>query len=161
MKIIFLDIDGVLITQNDIAEAKRMGWRYQWPSAYRVRQLNRIHEMTQARIVVSSAWRFRSEFPHEFMGATLRSWEIRARLFALTPSEVRESIRVRYPNLRAAEIAEWLAYADTSLPVSVDSFVILDDGSDMGDLSDRLVKCDFETGLTEELADKAIEMLEG
>ncbi len=41
----------------------------------------------------------------------------------------------------------------------IESFVILDDGSDMEDLISHLVKTDNNTGLLEEHADKAIKML--
>ena len=55
---------------------------------------------------------------------------------------------------RGREIQLWLQQHP-----EVDSFVILDDDADMDNLIDRLVQTEIETGLTEQDADRAIELL--
>jgi hypothetical protein len=59
---------------------------------------------------------------------------------------------------RGQEIQAWLDGAPR-YGIEVESFVILDDDSDMVHLADRLVKTSFETGLLDEHVDRAIAML--
>lgn len=74
------------------------------------------------------------------------AWNAHVEIIGLT-GEIREGIR-------GAEIAAWLAEQ-----ADVESFVILDDDSDMGHLAHRLVETDCVIGLTQEDADRAIAIL--
>lgn len=56
--------------------------------------------------------------------------------------------------LRGIEIAAWLG-----LHPEVDSFVILDDRNDMSPYKEQFIKTNFDTGLTDELTEKAIRIL--
>jgi hypothetical protein len=148
MKIIFLDIDGVLnnLESLRLPRTKLKSSTHSYSAAHPscIEALNRIITETQARIVVSSTWRgiglgVLFEIFHE--------WGIKAMTVGYTPL---------WPigSERGDEIAEWL-----SQHPEVTSFVILDDGDDMGQLRHRLVQTDFEVGLTNADADRAIAIL--
>lgn len=136
-KIIFLDIDGVVIPvtyllSGNINAAPRC-----------VENLNRLVERTGADIVVSSTWR---ELGLEKVTAYLREWGVIGNIIDITPFlEGRP---------RGHEIKAWL---DGQQHVS--AFVILDDNYDMAELSDYLVLTDYETGLTRADAETAVSIL--
>ena len=136
MKVIFLDFDGVLTTKLT---------RFSFGDPICVRELNRITTMTDADIVVSSTWRF----------AGLRS--VREDMFNWGVAKVPIDITPRLLDdgkSRGEEIQQWLVEN-----FGVTRFVILDDDTDMGNLRDKLVKCDTSIGLTPTLADFAIQKL--
>ncbi len=151
MKVIFLDIDGVLVNHKSLARAKKenaTGKTRLWSSMidpYAMGLLNRIVEETGALVVVSSVWRYgrgRTELQE-----ILNDAGFEGRVLGVTP---------RMPeHERGDEIAEWLK---SSLR-KVESFVILDDDSDMADLKDKLVQTSMETGMLDEHAEKAIRLL--
>jgi hypothetical protein len=61
---------------------------------------------------------------------------------------------------RCTEIQAWLDAVKGPQAFNVERFIILDDeASGMGHLMHRLVKTNFETGLTDHEADRAIELL--
>jgi hypothetical protein len=60
------------------------------------------------------------------------------------------------PAERSEEIAAWLRNFKTC---PIESFVIIDDNGNMGLLQSRLVQTKEEEGLTEDDADRAIQML--
>jgi Ni,Fe-hydrogenase I small subunit len=68
-----------------------------------------------------------------------------------------ETCKLRIAAKRGDEIAAWLAACECN--TNIESFVILDDDSDMGELLNRTVLTDFKEGLTEADADRALEML--
>lgn len=147
MKVIFLDIDGVLVNRNsfklprlELAE-HRLSYHTADPAC--VFALNRIVIATEARIVVSSVWR---GLGMSRIRDIFKAWEMRAQVIGLT-GEIRDAIR-------GDEIKAWLdANSD------VQSFVIIDDDNDMGQLKHRLVETDCMVGLTEADADRAIAIL--
>lgn len=163
MKVIFLDIDGVL---NSEASMRDFGIRNTWndnPHPMHIEWLNMIVEKTGAKVVISSTWRT-SGSPHMF-----------GRLLYLL-GFIGEVID-RTPNLdteRGTEIKSWLfSHIDKldrcknlqwapSWMEPIESFVILDDDDDMLELSaTNLVLIKDGTGLQEEHALKAIEILNG
>lgn len=138
MKIIFLDIDGVL-NQNDhgIREEK-------------VAILNDLIKATDARIVVSSSWRIGQNM--ETMTHIMQSAGIRGEVIGMTPVHDWTTFKGR-----GHEIREWMErYA-----VNPDDVVILDDHDDMCRLFDRLVKTDGSVGLTVPKAREAAWLLGG
>jgi len=154
LKIIFLDIDGVLVTRR--FRERDPGKPLADPSC--VAQLNRIVEATEARIVLSSSWRYHGL--HE-MRMILGLWGVRGEMIDLTPDLNREpeagaGSRNCVPVPRGREIAEWLRLNDHDGSATI---VILDDDADMEHLLPRLVKSDYAFGLTEAHAERAIEML--
>lgn len=158
MKIIFLDIDGVLNDQNSIATAEDGagidGWK---PDA--VRQLKRILAETGAEIVISSTWRLgirlaaknaddsASELKKGFKRFDLPAW------VGVTPRKLSNCHR-------GFEIQMYL-----DKHPEVNRYVIIDDDSNMLEhQTPFFVKTEFwsdsnDTALTKERADRAIEIL--
>lgn len=166
-RIIFLDIDGVLNSQNFIKadpenwshgwSDDKEAWRHMDPAA--VALLEKVIQASGAKIVVSSTWR--KTHSVEQLQGYLHHHGCTGEVIGLTPVLWRddESGRRLY---RGDEIKDWLDGIYETTPNGyddVESFVILDDGSDMEPLSDWLVQTDYKTGLTQEHVDAAIKML--
>ena len=135
MKIIFLDVDGVL---NNATWAKRMideGVRVYAEDMLEdraIRLLKQIIEATGASVVITSTWRMSAvQMTHLF--DQLACFDIRP--IGVTP---------RLNTDRGDEISAWMQHYD------VESYVILDDDSDMGEHMDHLVQTSFEHGLQRE-----------
>jgi len=135
MNIIFLDFDGVVVTHRT---------QYLDLDPVCMTPLQRIVNTTRASIVISSSWRAGREL-QEFQ-TSLERFGLGRSVIGMTPLTNGMS--------RGREIQLWLQQHP-----EVDSFVILDDDADMDNLIDRLVQTEIETGLTEQDADRAIELL--
>ncbi len=176
MKVIFLDIDGVLNSENmlnrlddehralgshDPCECYAIKRMMDLPL---VQRLNQIIAATGAKVVISSSWRL-------FVGAEAVAEILVARGFigeviGQTPDLVndaawleawrsREEAPFEYERMqRGWEIREWLH----SNP-GVESFAVLDDCSDMDGVKHRLVLCDPLTGLDDPDVERAKWML--
>jgi hypothetical protein len=148
MKIIFLDIDGVLNSRK-WAEAHIE----QHPSDHRfmrekldkdaVARVQKIIDATGAKVVISSTWRILNSL--ESIKKILSDHGLRGDVIGVTPQQCLN---------RGSEIQEWLTEH-----APIDSFVILDDDDDMAHLMDRLVDTSFETGLQDEHVEQAIQLL--
>ena len=185
MKIIFLDIDGVL--NHEIWYKKRMeikqgtdakDWSDQYPfyefDPVSVNFLNLIVEKTGAKVVVSSTWRHGRRV--EDLQNILKSVGFNGEVIDTTPSL---NARIGkdpagYTVPRGCEIDWWLKnkgdfqrinwskerqqeYIDKS---KVKNYVILDDDSDMlYSQREHFVQTSFKDGLSEKKAIKAIEIL--
>jgi len=137
MKIIFLDIDGVLNNLSTLREGQRFHQSC-------IDALNTITDITKARIVISSAYR-----GHPLIKTMLKEAGVTGRIIGITPRSRKAHSQ------RGCEIAEWLAGRP-----HVKQFVILDDDSfDMGDLLPKLVRTSYNTGLSPQDALDAIRML--
>ena len=161
MKILFLDIDGVLVSRRSWGKRHPHGHANADPEA--VAALNHIIAETGARIVVSSVWRqgqsltdLRQIINGHFgvVGGVISKTPIirTKKQFEGTPGMIEVSAE------RGDEIDFWLR-AQHSEPI--DRYVILDDDSDMGAHKHRLVQANFETGLTMADAERAIALLRG
>jgi hypothetical protein len=155
MKLIFLDIDGVLNSGRWLASIPYKLLREQDPHVDRwvhmldpaaVRLLNQIVERTGASIVVSSSWRYALDF--ERLVQVLRAGGVCGEIIGSTPGG---------KGIRGLEIEDWLNLSH----LSYDAFLILDDDSDMEPLAHRLVKTTFSDGLRREHVERAVEMLNG
>lgn len=150
-KIIFLDIDGVL---NHAGCTESI---YEHDPLC-VAQLNRITDVTGAKIVISSTWRLgkKSEWIKERLGIT-------GLVIGITPYLCKKNEKGWEDHLeRGKEIQAWLDQYNQDLKqeCKVTEFVIIDDDRDMCELIDRLVQTDYmEGGLTKEIADRVIERL--
>ena len=149
MRLLFLDIDGVLNSQTWGGQHER--W-FEILDPEAVAQLRRVVDaLPDLRIVVSSAWR---------IGRSLT--DLRAHLVKCGMDPAIESrIIDRTPSLpgqriRGDEIRTWLGYC-----TGYQSFAIVDDGADMGELAPRLVQTDWRFGLTTADADRLIALLNG
>lgn len=152
-RIVFLDVDGVLnstawyksrggliaaVMQTDCTMEEHARTQLD-PAA--IERVNVLCERTGALVVVSSTWRgnmFRLTLglrPH-------RRFEI----IDKTP---------RLDTDRGLEIQAWMDRHN----VMAEQIVILDDDSDMLHLTPRLVKTEFDTGLTDEDVERAIALL--
>ena len=149
-RILFLDIDGVLVTARTLKE--RRGRDHVADDAC-VRELNRVIAETGARLVLSSSWRFCGL---REMNRILNLWGVAEPLLDMTPDLTRqagaEGLYAGVP--RGREIQAWL----DDNPRAV-RFAVVDDDADMEHLVDRLVRTNFKLGLTSEAADRLIAML--
>lgn len=160
MKIIFLDFDGVLCNPESISVGYKARTAPEQdpygPHAACVAALNRIIEQTGAMIVVSSTWRRGSKTPRAAMAETLKRWGVNGTVIDVTPCLESRERELYVGATRGTEIARWL---QTYRRHTVESFVIIDDDSDMGELKHRFVQTNFVAGLTEADADRVIAML--
>lgn len=151
MKVIFLDIDGVMNTSASFADAKRRGYipfgADGWDERA-VKALKKILAKTNALIVISSTWRISHEQPELSRAFTMYN----------LPPWFDVTTFITLSRFRGKEIKAWLEKHP-----EVKSYVILDNDSDM--LAEQMpffVQTNFRgDGLTEELADKAIAILNG
>lgn len=189
MKVIFLDIDGVLNSENHAREMdklvkegklneKKFSMTWDLPYEDTILPLKKIIDQTGAVVVLSSSWRLLrgkfeelnkifSKYGFQMIDKTCHGvalsklkeigidpavcWDAQYRDFRV------DNWRNEATSDRGAEIAVWL-----SEHPDVESFVILDD--DWADIepyyTEEHVQTNFyDWGLTEELADKAIEIL--
>ena len=153
-RVIFLDIDGVLVTGESIKTFRSAGLSAYDAShtmdVYKLGYVMGIAEQTGSKVVVSSTWRYDAETKDILGSLPLhKDWR--------TPRAQPNTKGIYLADSRGIEIQQWLdAHPD------VESYVIIDDDSDM--LSHqriRHVKTDFETGLTLELAERAMLILNG
>ena len=141
MRVVFLDIDGVLNSSDYLYSMRRKPGGMHKIDPLAVERLNRITDATGSVIVVSSTWRIMGL---RSIRALLREHGVTAKIVGVTPEDSR---------IRGLQIAQWINTHN------VDAYVILDDDADMGRLMGRLVQTDFDFGLTDEHVTKAIAML--
>lgn len=139
--IIFLDIDGVL---NNYSLIRNYGLDY--IDNEMVKILKHIVENTNSKIVLSSTWRLK----------TKDKLLVESNL-ALEGMNFIDCTRVRSFDDRCDEINDWLiANKET-----VSNFIILDDDPDASNdsLSKHFFQTDGDIGLTNEIAQQAINFL--
>lgn len=152
MKVIFLDIDGVLNSasfmkarQKDfdtVDKSEEDRW-LDMLDQEAVNLLNKAVKATSANIVVSSTWRILHSA--EKLSFFLKEKGFIGSIIDITPSFSGKP--------RGDEIQAWL---DKN---QIDDFVIIDDDNDMGELSHRLVQTSWQTGIQQQHVDKIISML--
>jgi hypothetical protein len=147
MRVIFLDIDGVL-NHDTSMELTKDYWTK--PETYLIERLKKIIDATDAKIVLSSDWRLdRDDDEEDFHYLTLVKmlYEYNMGIWDFTP------YLGNVP--RGLEISEYISEHEEE----IESFVILDDRCDMEPVKDRLVRTDPSVGLTNEDVLEAINML--
>ncbi len=166
-KIIFLDFDGVLNTEYYQNYLCYQGLAYQdeygalfAPEA--IKQLERIVEATNAKIVIESSWKYLG------LEAMQEMWTVRhlpGQVIDITPSSVSDQwllsanlddIDPAMGHCKGMEIASWLADnagPDARYVIIDDEYVILD-----SQLPNFILTNPYD-GITEELADRAISIL--
>lgn len=151
MKIIFLDFDGVLNSLWFFFHALRKARDHAIitdpdteldPKA--VKYLNDLVAVSGAKVVISSSWRL--VYPIGRLIQVLEGAGFKGEVIDVTPFLRGER--------RGMEIGAWLGEHP-----EVESFVILDDKSDMGWLSHRLVQTDAGKGLKSKHVMAALQML--
>lgn len=155
MKVLFLDIDGVL---NHVG-AMPLGKRRSFDPACCAR-LERIVAATDASIVVSSTWRkcvslfvLKTQLASCGMDVS-RVVDMTADLGGHRIKDATGRLLERRECVRGVEIDTWL-----SAHPEVTSFVILDDDADMYPHMARLVQTSWQNGLQDEHVGRAIALL--
>lgn len=152
MKIIFVDVDGVL---NTTKSTRRLACcnEFTFVDTRKVLRLREIVERTGAQLVLSSTWRLGADpkafyFEREALRELVAEFRrLRCPLwFDVTPDLPHAK--------RWQEINAWLLCHDT------DDFIILDDvGEELKPFEDKLVLTNMHEGLTKERMEQAIKML--
>ena len=157
MKVIFLDVDGVLNSEVSREQERNNfdNWMEHEVSEMHVNNLKKIVDATGAQIVLSSSWRF--DHPkatgRDFIADPLmKVLDRKLKAAGLDIIDVTPDLRGK---IRGAEIQDWLDRHS-----EVERFVILDDDTDMlEEQKSFFVNTTFKNGLTEDLVKKAIEIL--
>ncbi len=163
MKVVFLDVDGVLNSErywdrvrDTITDLDYMTGSGKLIDDEAVGRLNALIEATGAKVVVSSTWRRKRTV--EELQALLASRGFAGDVVGKTADYVDAAVagvadarEVR----REHEIRHWLSTTD----LNVDVFVILDDEAEMGSLGDRLVRVSGDVGLQDENVARAVRLL--
>jgi len=149
MKILFLDVDGVLNSWPTMKEwhANKWGLIHQIGKDL-VARVNKIVEATGCKVVLSSTWKHsRVHFP-ELADLTnyFKKFGATFELFDQTPNARDE--------VRGKEIQMWLDENP-----GVESIAILDDDGGMGLFIPYWVKTSMETGITDEHVNQAVLLL--
>ena len=149
MKIIFLDIDGVL---NCRSTKERING-YIGIDPKKVELLKLIVDATGAKIILSSSWRqcrdsILMRKMWDYMVESLKSQELE--IFDITPYDCETSYR-------GFEIQTWFKEHKDK---NIESFIILDDDCDLKPYGSRHIQTAyFKNGLEQKHVDKAIKML--
>lgn len=158
MKILFLDIDGVLNNFTALENQNCTMGEGLWNGdtscegsgfdENNVRELKRILERTGADIVISSSWRKLHDLDQ--LRTVFKNWGVDTRkIIGATPETDRGH--------RGQEVNLWLSmFARNGREVN--TWAILDDDSDFHD-DQPLFKTDFNLGLTADIADAVIQHL--
>lgn len=138
MKILFLDIDGVV----NCATTSQRHRGCIGIDPYMTLLVDRIIQATGVKVVLSSNWRKANLFRKEVR-------EQVCTFIAVTPGSA--------SGQRGLEIQAWL---DNQEIEQVEKYAILDDDSDMlEEQMPNFFKTEWQTGLTQEIADKVIQHL--
>ena len=174
MKVLFLDIDGVLNSQNWFAyrlycvknnmvnilmnfvdtDDRNIKHKLTMLDDRAIANLNRIIEETGCKVVLSSSWRSSIESENIFTQNLLKLKGFKYEFYDVTPRLWFSDFSIR----RGEEIKFWLD--KESEKHEIESFVILDDDSDMlPEQMNNFIHIDGQVGLTDKDVFTAIEIL--
>jgi hypothetical protein len=147
LRIIFLDLDGVLNNSETLGENPLD------PTS--IGLLNELVRDTDACIVISSSWRIGNTLNLIQLMLKIGGFKYTEKIIGATSDLATVSEGgIWVAKTRGSEISLWLDQ------VPVDSFVILDDDNDMDQLMYHLVQTDFKNGgLLREHIEKAKKIL--
>lgn len=163
MKIIFLDIDGVLNMYGSSCRTFMKPYG-QHIEPHLVQRLNYIIEKTNAKIVISSSWRSDMEdLEKQLREQGFKYW---TRVIGKTCHPLVKDENMPYPrnescylyNHRGEQINKWLDDAN----YKIDKFIIIDDEiSDISPFVDEknIIRTDYNEGMLHKDAIKIIESL--
>ncbi len=137
MKIIFLDIDGVLNSKTfyKTVDRTKKDWNRFNPLA--IEMIRRLIEEFKASIVISSTWRY--AFVKELKNELIKSGLIKYLHKDWKTPEI-------YPSHRGEEINLWL----DNHPEAIDYVIIDDDENILEEQKNWFIRTDTEEGMTEE-----------
>lgn len=142
MKVLFLDVDGVL---NNFKLIGDHGFDY--IDEDMVCLLSSIVSATDAKIVLSSYWRLK-QTDREMVGSALGRFNMH--IMDVTPS-------ISIHMARHSEISSWLSFNK-----EVETYAILDDNEDAGiGMEHSFFQTDGDVGITNYIASKVICHLKG
>lgn len=144
MKIIFLDIDGVLNSVSYFKSINDLGDPDDRLDPTAVALLNKIIQATDAKIVISSSWRLGKSISQ--LQNVFDKHCIIGTIIGLTTDDY---------NSRGIQIQQWIDNSN----LIIDSFIILDDDNDMCHLNNHLIKTCVKDGLTIDCVSLAISKL--
>lgn len=174
MKVLFLDIDGVLNSENWFAyriycvknnmvnilmnfvdtDDRNIKHKLTMLDDRAIANLNRIIEETGCKVVLSSSWRSPNESENIFTQDLLKLKGFKYEFYDVTPRLWFSDFSIR----RGEEIKFWLD--KESEKHEIESFVILDDDSDMlPEQMNNFIHVDGQVGLTDRDVLTAIEIL--
>lgn len=148
MKVIFLDVDGVLNNNKDTIELTPGGWL--GVSDILVERLQRVAAATDAKVVLTSTWKNADESELDYLYKKLN--------FCKPIAFTKENER-RGSFYRGGGILDYITAHQ-----NIEQFVIFDDyifDFEEQGLLDHFVWTNEKEGLTEEKAQQAIRILEG
>jgi len=176
MKVIFLDFDGVICTNDSISDARTFAkankdgdrnlYSQKMIDPKLVENINKVIDETQAFVVISSSWR--DLHPINELIMYLMNADFRGIVIGRTPvwKEYKEDIGIKtindlqmfWEHERGNEINLWL-----SENKNVDSYIIIDDElSDIEPLhKGKFIHTTMEKGFHEDLIQEAINKLKG
>jgi HAD domain in Swiss Army Knife RNA repair proteins len=154
MKIIFLDIDGVLNTDRQIRInnlKQNEGINFDQEA---MGNLKKIIKKTKARIVITSTWRIHQRENGYLWSELIRNFQ----LCNINSKVIIDITPITDMNMRLEtrelEISKWL-----STNKNIEKFVILDDQWSMGGLNNHFIRCLPFNGITSKIADEVIKKL--
>ena len=157
MKVIFLDVDGVLNSEKSRNEMydNNKSWMWNEVANYHLEKLKKIVKETGAIIVLSSSWRLYhpklTGFP-EITDELLKVLVDKMEDLELKIEDVTPDFRNK---ARGLEIEDWVKKHP-----NIERYIILDDDTDFLPYQKPFfIKTTFKDGLTDELAEKAIRIL--
>ena len=151
MKVIFLDFDGVIVTAQTLKDRSKLEKLGNFKC---IKNLNKIIRATNAKIVISSSWRFSGLNELKLI---LKYWGCEGEVIGMTPDlSYKDENDHWWGVLRGYEIQKWL---DDNQNLNIESFVILDDHADMDHLSTNYIQTDFAVGITDIDVVNAIKLL--
>ena len=149
LKIIFLDIDGVMQSTSSMIRTNGAGG---FLHAEHVNALNWIISKTDAYIVLTSTYRTMASMrglKQAFMDSGVRSDRIVSKTRMLGTN-------------RGAEIKDWLDTRKEKGDYEIENYVVIDDGRDMQGINwGMFLNTDPDYGLTYVEAEMAINLLQG
>ena len=151
MKVIFLDFDGVIITPESRERSTAAFDLLNTIDRRCLNLLNQLIEATQAKVVISSSWRY--FISCEDIDRFLRECDFIGEIIGQTPvSKFTDYNKYR----RDEEIKKWLAEHE-----EIDAYVVLDDQPEiLTEVDKYLVRTYYDEGLTTYHIKAAIEILE-
>ena len=154
MRVIFLDIDGVLNCSDYRRQVLGQGYYSVAIQQHQVERIKKLVEKTEAVIVLISSWRkyWRPEGSIDGAGKRIEV------AFALEGLSITDKTPVLKDGSRSLEIEQWLKGKGY-----INQYVILDDNDFLWSkpLRSHWVCCSDDTGLTDQLVDLAEKVLNG
>lgn len=156
MYVVFLDVDGVLISGNDIKEYRKRNSDKKNVNIYdafpikKLKLLSILINNTNAKIVLTSTLRLGEMFGDNYMGGAYLKLKYALQLYGLDIYDI-----TPFNNCsKEKEIKEYLVNHD-----EISDYVIIDD-EDMPSLSSHLLRTNYEKGIDRSIIEEASYRLE-